>query len=76
MKKVTFLDNFLRSWLIFLKFCNFVLRNFSKFCKIIHTKFFEIFRNKFYFRINFVFREIEKVSFVSILFRSRSKKIK
>jgi hypothetical protein len=45
MKKVTFLDDFLRSWFSF-------------------AKFREI---NFYFRINFVFREIEKVPFVSTL---------
>jgi hypothetical protein len=54
----------------FAKFCIKVLRNFAKFREILVTKFREISRNKFYFRIYFVFREIEKKTFVSTLDKS------
>jgi hypothetical protein len=57
-------DDFLRSWYSFAKFREIFLRNSAKFREIIYTKFREI---NFYFRINFVFREIEKGPFVSTL---------
>jgi hypothetical protein len=57
-------DDFLRSWYSFTKFRDIFLRNFAKFREIIPTKFREI---NFYFRINFVFREIKKGPFVSTL---------
>jgi hypothetical protein len=47
------------------KFRYIYLRNFSVFREIIGTKFREISRNKFLFRIHFVFREIKKSTFVS-----------
>jgi hypothetical protein len=68
-KKVTFFDYFLRSWFSFAKFRNIFLPNFAKFREIIHTKFRKI---NFYFRINFVFREIEKAPFVSTLLVTKS----
>jgi hypothetical protein len=45
----------------FAKFSCEIPQNSAKFREIIHTKFREI---NFYFRINFVFREIKKGPFV------------
>jgi hypothetical protein len=59
------MNNFAKIY--FAKFRLKVLRNFAKFREIIVTKFREISLNIFQFRINFVFREIEKKTFVSTL---------
>jgi hypothetical protein len=49
------------------KLCEISQHFLAKFCEIIHSKFRKI---NFHFRINFVFREIEKTPFVSTLVSS------
>ena len=50
-------------------FAKFRLKVSRKFREISQNISYEISRNKFYFRIYFVFREIEKKTFVSTLDR-------